>query len=140
MICISVIVYSSYAVKMSLLILVLLHVGLIVTVDGQCDGIELTVDDQPLIGTVLYKPVGSSGLFVTCQKCDDNINKLTWHSLTNQSRLSGCNKAIGSVCTSKIDSRARGLRFLTFTPLLAGVYECRISGGFRLPINISVLG
>ena len=131
----------SYAVKMSLLILVLLHVRLIVKVDGRCDGIELTIDDQPLINiTVLYKPVGSSGLFVTCQKCDDIINKLLWHSLTNESRLAGCNKAIGSVCASKIDSRARGLRFLTFTPSLAGVYECRISGGFRLPINISVLG
>ena len=115
-------------------------VGLIVTVDGRCDGIELTIDDQPYNKAVLYKPVGSNGLFVTCQKCDDNINKPSWHSLANQSRLAGCNKAIGSVCAFKISSRARGLRFSTFTPSLAGVYECRISGGFRLPINISVLG
>lgn len=125
---------------MSLLIVTCVTVGLIVTVDARCDGIELTVDNQPLTRTVLYKPVGSSGLFVTCQKCDDNINKPSWHSLTNQSRLTGCNKAIGGVCSLRIDSRARGLRFLTFTPSLAGVYECRISGGFRLPINISVLG
>ena len=115
-------------------------VGLIATVDGRCDGIELTIDKQPLNRAVLYKPVGSNGLFVTCQKCDDNINRPSWHSLINQSRVVGCNKAAGDVCSTRIDSRSRGLRFSTFTPSLAGVYECRISGGFTSSINISVLG
>ena len=115
-------------------------VGLIATVDGRCDGIELTIDNQPLNETVLYKPIGSSGLFVTCQKCDDNINKPSWHSLISQARIAGCNKAVDNVCASRIDSRSRGLRFSTFTPSMAGVYECRINGGFRSSINISVLG
>ena len=114
-------------------------IGLISSVDGRCDGIELLIDDQPLNETVLYKRTGSSGVFVTCRKCDDNINKPTWHSLITQSRVPGCSKD-GDVCSSRIDSRSRGLNFLTFTPALAGLYECSIIGGFRTSINVSILG
>jgi len=112
-------------------------------VDAQCFGTELRVNDQPLNGTVLYKPTGSRGTFVTCHKCDDNINRLTWHSLNKgnkKTRLTGCEKAVDSVCSSKLKLEGRGLSFLTFTPALAGLYECRINGDIPSSINISVLG
>ena len=108
--------------------------------DGQCNGIELTVDNQPLFKTVLYKPIGSSGIFVTCQKCDDNINKPSWHSLITQNRIAGCSKTHDGVCASKPDAKSRGLRFSNFTSSLAGLYECRMSGGTTSSVNISVLG
>ena len=108
--------------------------------NGQCDGIKLMIDDQPLGDRVVYKPVGSSGVFVTCHKCDDNINKPSWHSLITHDRLLVCSEAYEGACSSKEDSGTRGLKFLNFTSSLAGSYECRIYGGFRLSVNISVLG
>ena len=119
---------------------------LIATVNGQCDGsIELMIDNQPLNSTVVYKPVvykpvGSSGIFVSCHKCDDNINKPIWYSLITRDRLDVCSKAEDSACSAKEDSGTRGLKFLNFTSSLVGLYQCRINGGFRLSVNISVLG
>ena len=118
-----------------------MYIGFLAGVDGQCDGgIELKIDDQPLGDRVVYKPVESSGVFVTCHKCDDNINKPSWHSLITRDRLLVCSKAEDGACSSKEDSGTRGLKFLNFTSSLAGLYECRINGGFRLSVNISVLG
>ena len=108
--------------------------------DGRCDGLELKINNQPLNETVLYRPVGSNGVFVTCHKCDDNINRPSWYSLITHERLVACSQTEDGVCFSKRDSRSRGLKFLTFTSSLAGLYECRIAGGYRSSINISVLG
>ena len=117
-------------------------IGLLARVDGQCDGgIELMIDNQTLSDdTVVYKPLGSSGIFVSCHKCDDNINKPSWHSLITRDRLLTCSKAEDGACSAKEDSGIRGLKFLNFTSPLAGLYQCRINGGFRLSVNISVLG
>lgn len=121
-----------------------IFVGLLAVVDARCDGIDLMVNDQPFNQTVLYKPVGSHGIFVKCQKCDDNINRPIWYSLNEQmqkSRLGGCKKSLRMVCSAKlIHQVSYGLSFTSFTPSLAGLYECRISGGFKSIINISVLG
>ena len=114
---------------------------LIATVNGQCDGgIELMIDNQPLNSTVVYKPVGSSGIFVSCHKCNNNINHSTWHSLITHDQLASCSKAEDGACSAKEDSGIRGLKFLNFTSSLAGLYQCRINGGFRVSVNISVLG
>jgi len=108
-------------------------------VNAQCVGIELTVNGQVFDGSTLYRPNGHRGDFVTCQKCDDNINKPTWH-MENGAKLASCKKAPAAVCFTRQDSGSRNLTFLPFQPTLAGIYECRLSGGFSKSINISILG
>jgi len=111
----------------------------IATGDAQCIGIELTVNGQVFDESTLYRPIGHSGDFVTCRKCDDNINKPIWHT-EDGAKLSTCKKTAAAVCFIRPDSRSRDLIFSAFQPSSAGVYECRLSGGFSKSINISILG
>ena len=108
-------------------------------VDAQCLGIELTVNGYVFNGSTLYRPIGLSGGFVRCQKCDDNANKPTWHS-ENGSKVFSCSKGAAAVCSTRGGSGSRDLTFSEFAPSLTGEYECRLSGGFRKSINISILG
>ena len=108
-------------------------------VDAQCAGIQLMVNGEVFEESTLYRPMGHSDDFVTCHKCDDNIDRPAWYT-ANGTKLPACKKTAEAVCTDRQGSTSRDLTFSRFRPSLAGNYECRLSGGFTKSINIKILG
>jgi len=126
-------------VYVSVLIEQICSVGLTGVVDARCTGVELVVDGQVYKHDVLYRPIGYSGIAVTCQNCDDNINRPTWH-MPNGALVPPCNISDGAVCFNWTNTRSRDLVYLNYEELLGGRYECGINGGLPKSVNITVLG
>ena len=82
---------------------------------------------------VLYKPVGSSGSFVRCQRCNDSYT-----DNPNWVDIERCNDKIQMVCKSKAENGFRDLQFSSFMKSVAQNYTCRGSGGDQ-KIRIAVL-
>ena len=96
--------------------------------------IELLVDDEPWSSNeVLYKPVGSSGSFVTCQWCNDStLSNPKWHSIPD------CDDEMLVVCEIRGTKGIRDLQFSNFTQSQQKKYKCRGNGGEQ-SIMIAVL-
>ena len=96
--------------------------------------IELLVDGNPWPSSgVLYKPVGSSGSFVRCQRCNDRYT-----DSPNWVGIDPCDDKMQMVCKSKAKNGFRDLQFSSFMKSVAQSYNCRGNGGVQ-SIRIAVL-
>ena len=96
--------------------------------------IELLVDGNPWPPNgVLYKPVGSSGSFVRCRRCNDSYT-----DNPNWVDIDLCNDPMQMVCKSKIKNGFRDLQFSSFMKSVAQNYTCKGNGGDQ-EIRIAVL-
>ena len=98
------------------------YVVFVVLASAECMfDIELLVDDESWPSNeVLYKPVGSSGSFVTCQWCNDSsTGNPNWVSIPI------CDDKMPMICASRAGSGVRDLQFSSFMQAQAGSYTCR---------------
>ena len=86
--------------------------------------IELLVDGNTWQSDdVLYKPVGSSGSFVRCQRCNDEYaDNPNWLEIPN------CNGR-RMICQDKVKNGIRDLNFSSFIQSQAGNYTCEGNNG-----------
>ena len=97
--------------------------------------IELLVDgNQWPSNEVLYKPIGSSGSFVRCQRCNDrytdNPNWLGIQNCVDDSQR--------MICEDRVKNGIRDLTFSSFIQSQVGNYTCGGNGGTQ-SIMIAVL-
>ena len=91
------------------------------------DGVSWSPDE------VLYKPVGSSGSFVTCQWCNDStLNNPRWLTIKT------CKDKMPVICEIRGTRGVRDLHFSNFIRSQAGNYTCR-GNGDEQSIMIAVL-
>ena len=112
-----------------------LFIVFIVLVNAECTfDIELLVDGNPWPSNeVLYKPVGSSGSFVRCQRCNDSYtDNPNWFGIPR------CNNSMQMVCKSRAKNGFRDLQFSSFMKSVAQNYTCKGNGGDQ-KIRIAVL-
>ena len=107
----------------------------VVLVNAECRfDIELLVDGSPWSSNeVLYKPVGSSGSFVGCRRCNDSYT-----DIPNWVGIPLCNEKMQMVCKSKVRNGFRDLQFSSFNKSVAQNYTCKGNGGDQ-KIRIAVL-
>ena len=112
-----------------------LFIVFIVLANAECTfDIELLVDGNPWSSNgVLYKPVGSSGSFVRCQRCNDRYT-----DNPNWVGIPLCNGTMQMVCKSIAENGFRDLQFSSFMKSGAQSYNCRGNGGVQ-SIRIAVL-
>jgi len=94
-------------------------------IDAQCTGVQLLVDGQPFNAITLYKPVGSSGIFVNCS-CTTGNKRPDWFN-PNGTKVLQCrnNERTTNYCTRTHDiTPARALEYTSFMESEAGVYKC----------------
>ena len=95
--------------------------------------IKLMVDGNPWPShDVLYKPVGSSGSFVRCQRCNDEYTENP-----NWLKIKNCNGK-RMICQDRVENGIRDLKFLSFIQSQAGNYTCEGNNGTQ-SIMIAVL-
>ena len=106
-----------------------------VLVNAECTfDIKLLVDgNQWPSNEVLYKPVGSNGSFVRCQRCNDSYT-----DNANWVGIDLCDDKMQIVCKSKAINGSRDLQFSSFNKSVAQSYTCRGNGGVQ-SIRIAVL-
>jgi len=104
-------------------------------VNAGCSQIELLVDGRSLATSTLYKPVGSSGLFVSC-RCTGSGTP-TWYS--NGTSVPSCAGLYSAVCSDGVHLGSQNLTFSSFTQSLAGIYDC-IESFYSTRISIAILG
>ena len=106
-------------------------------VSAECiGGVELLVDDKPWPSseTTLYKPVGSSGSFVRCRRCNGRRSNL-WYSTNTQ--IPKCNNSMPTICFIKRVGPVRDLQFSNFVQSQVGNYTCKINRkGFTIMIDV----
>ena len=85
--------------------------------------IELLVDGKPWSSNrVLYKPVGSNGSFVRCQRCNDSTTKNPrWTSIVQCDE----NTQMKMICIRKVKSGVWDLQFSSFMQSQARRYACK---------------
>ena len=96
-------------------------------VDAECtSGVELLVDGKrwPSSDIPLYKPLGSNGVFVRCQRCGDN-GRPSWFNSYDEVIPFCDDKMSHLICVDRVRSRVRDLKFLHFTLSQAASYTCK---------------
>ena len=108
-----------------------IYLVFVALINAECtsdvDKVELLVDNKPWPSSdvLLYKPIGSNGTFVRCQKCNKN-GKLTWFD-SSEKMIPTCNNT-NLICFNRRGSEVRDLNFLNFTLSQVGSYTCKKSG------------
>lgn len=122
----------------NLYVLILIYYLLVFTalVKAECTGIELLVDGKPFNDDILYKPVGSSGTFVTCQQCSTDITP-SWFK--SGIKVSSCDDGGASpmICVDSKNDNS-DLQFSFFMQSHTGSYTCGKYGDHRT-LTIDVL-
>ena len=85
------------------------------------------MDDKPWPSSdvPLYKPVGSNGAFVRCQRCNKS-EQPAWFDSSDK-MIPTCDN-INLICFNRPGSGVRDLNFLNFTLSQVGSYTCKKSG------------
>ena len=109
-----------------------------VLIDAQCNKVNLLVDGQPFPGNTLYKPVGSSGSFVSCE-CNRNRRVDWWDPEGMTVPTCGNISLTTEYCVDEAPKSIRTLNFTSFMLSSAGAYTCRAKN-ILATLNISVLG
>ncbi|XP_065918202.1 receptor-type tyrosine-protein phosphatase S-like isoform X7 [Dysidea avara] len=109
-----------------------------VLIDAQCTKVNLLVDGQPYSGNTLYKLVGSSGSFVSCE-CITNRRVDWWDPEGMMVPTCGNISLTTEYCVDETPRRIRTLNFTSFMLSSAGAYTCRAKN-ILATLNISVLG
>ena len=95
-------------------------------VDAECtSGVELLVNGTswPSSDIPLYKPLGSNGTFVRCQRCSGS-GKPEWFNSNNET-VRFCDETMPQICVNRAKTRFSNLNFSNFTLLQEGNYTCK---------------
>ena len=109
-------------------------------IDAQCTGVQLLVDDQPFTATTLYKPVGSSGTFVSCM-CTTGERRPNWLD-PNGMKVILCKddkERSSEYCADNPDRMTRSLTFTSFMQSQEGNYTC-MGENVNKSLTIAILG
>ena len=92
------------------------------------------MDGQQFTNPILYKPLGSSGTFVSC-RCSMN-QRVDWWSPQGMKVLACGSKMLSTnYCVDNSSRRTRTLNFTAFMLPSAGNYTCR---GKHIVANLSI--
>ena len=83
----------------------------------------------------LYKPLGSNGTFVRCQRCSDRGRQPSWVN-SNDEDLPFCgDKMSHLLCANHTEDGVRDIIFFNFTRSQVGSYTCKQSNEMDIIIN-----